>query len=304
MKRMAFTFVLAVSVLTAARGAESTPEDKSRYTLFNPTPDDSLREWRTDHAGVSPYTVDAGHFEVDLTPLSYGYDEHDVIVSGGNAIVVFSRIQIKSEAWSYGAIVAKLGLANRLDAEIRFVPYETITSQSKQIIVNDNGQLVFPRTTRSGFSDVISRLKLNVWGNDEGKIALSVSGNVKFPTASDDLGNGQFEGGPSLEFAAQLPWGFELRIDGGVNFFEDDRDNRQAAVESLLSLSHQIVGHLEGYALFDTIAFTSGEDWLGSVKAGLNYRLARNIELYLGNSFGVTDNAFDYEPFIGVGARF
>src|SRR5215467_12801605 len=127
-----------------------------------------------------------------------------------------------------------------------------------------------------------------------GCTALSVSGNVKFPTASSGLGNGQFEGGPSIQFAAQLPWGFELRIDGGANLYDDERNNRQAALESLLSLSHQIIGHLEGYAVFGTIAFTSGEDWVGSLKAGLNYRMTENIEFYIGNFFGVTDSAVNY----------
>ena len=107
-----------------------------------------------------------------------------------------------------------------------------------------------------------------------------------------------------MEFAAQIPWGFELRINGAANLYDDDRDNRQAAIGSLLSLSHQIVGNLQGYALFDATALTSGDDWIGSVKAGLNYRIAKDIELYIGNSFGVTDDAFDYEPFIGVAARF
>jgi Putative MetA-pathway of phenol degradation len=295
MKRIILFSVLVGAFLTSSRGEEPSPEDKSHYTLFNPTPSDSMRGWRTDHAGVSPYTLDAGHFEVDLTPLTYGYDERDVLIVN-NAITVFTRLQIRTEAWSYGAITAKVGLANRLDAEVAFVPYETVTSEPERRVFNDNGRPVFPRTTRSGFSDVFSRLKLNLWGNDNGKTALSVSGNVKFPTASDGLGNGQFEGGPSLEFAAQLPWGFELRVDGAVNFFEDDREHRQASIESLMSFSHQIVGDLAGYFMFDTVAFTTGDDWLGRVKAGLNYRMAKNVELYVGNSFGVTDNAFDYEP--------
>lgn len=127
---------------------------------------------------------------------------------------------------------------------------------------------------------------------------------MKFPTASDDLGDGQFEGGPSAEFAAEIPWGFELRINGAANLYEDDSDNRQAALGSLLSLSHQIVGNLQGYAMFDATAFTSGDEWVGSVKAGLNYRIRKDIEFYVGNSFGVTENAFDYEPFIGIAARF
>jgi hypothetical protein len=40
------------------------------------------------------------------------------------------------------------------------------------------------------------------------------------------------------------------------------------------------------------------------VKIGLNYRLAKNIELYTGSAFGVTESAFDYQPFLGVAARF
>jgi hypothetical protein len=40
------------------------------------------------------------------------------------------------------------------------------------------------------------------------------------------------------------------------------------------------------------------------MKIGLNYRVAKNVELYLGNSFGVTDNALDYAPFLGIAARF
>ena len=58
--------VLAVSVLNSTFCAEPTPDGKSQYTLFNPTPSESMRAWRTDRAGVSPYTIDAGHFEFDL----------------------------------------------------------------------------------------------------------------------------------------------------------------------------------------------------------------------------------------------
>jgi hypothetical protein len=304
MKRKILLCVLVVSVLSSTFGAEPTPESKSQYTLFNPTPSESMRAWRTDRAGVSPYTIDAGHFEVDLTVLGYGYDEHEILMVN-STFTTFDRLQIRSEAWRYGAIAAKVGLANWLDAEVAFVPYQTITSEPDHVFRDEvTGRAVIHRTTRSGFSDIVSRLKLNIWGNDGGTTALSVSGNVKFPTASDDLGNGQFEGGPSVEFAAQIPWGFELRINGAANFYEDDRDNGRAAVGSLLSLSHQIVGNLQGYALFDATAFTSGDDWIGSVRAGLNYRIAKDIELYIGNSFGVTEDAFDYEPFIGVAARF
>jgi hypothetical protein len=303
MKRTLFLSVLAATFVISSRGDESTSEDKCRYTLFNPTPAESMRPWRTDRAGVTPYTIDAGHLEVNLTALTYGYDESEQFFAFSQ-IGPFFRLKVTTEAWAYGAVVTKVGLANSLDAEVGFVPYETITTQPHPVLIGPTGQPIFPRQTVSGFGDVVSRLKFNVWGNDGGKTALSVSGIVKFPTADKGLGNGQFEGGPALEFAAQLPCGFELRIDSVVNLFEDDLKNRQASFNNLLSLSHQIIGNLEGYAMFDTFAFTTDAEWVGSLKAGLNYRIAKNIELYVGNTFGVTDNAFDYQPFIGVAARF
>jgi hypothetical protein len=291
-KRIVLYYIIIATCLASSRGVELQADDKSSHTLFNPTPSESLRVWRTDHAGIVPYTIDAGHFEADITGVTYGYDEQEF---GG-------FVKIRTESWSYGITQIKLGLLDRLDAEVIIRPYQTITSTLK---AND-----FPvfRETGSGFGDVVSRLKLNVWGNDSGKTALSISGDVKFPTAEHgigELGNGQFEGGPGLEFAAQLPWEFELRINSAINFFEDASDSRQAAFANLMSLSHGIVPNLEGYCAFSTSVSTiTGEDWIGSVKIGLNYRIAKKVELYVGNSFGVTDDAFDYAPFVGVAARF
>jgi hypothetical protein len=292
MKRKLFLSLLVASFLNSVRGDEPGVGEKSHYTLFNPAPTDSLRTWRTDHAGVSPYTIDAGHFEIDLVAVSYAYDEQDF---GGS-------FRAQTEAWSYGITQVKVGLLNRLDAEVVIRPYQTITGTLKV------GSTTFVRQTVSGFGDIVSRLKLNVWGNDGGRTALSISGDVKYPTAKhgiDELGNGQFEGGPALEFAAQLPWDFELRINSAVNFFEGPGDDRQASFGNLISLSHCIVDKLEGYCVFSTsISTFTDSEWVGTVKVGLNYRVARNVELYLGNSFGVTDNAFDYAPFVGVAARF
>jgi hypothetical protein len=291
MKRKILLSVLVVSVFSSTFGAEPTPEDKGHYTLFNATPSESMRPWRTEHAGITPLTIDSGHFEADITAVAYGYDENDF---GGNIVS-------RAELWSYGITQIKVGLLNRLDAEVILMPYQTITSTVKF------GSINF-RNTVSGFGDVVSRLKLNLWGNDGGKTALSISGDVRYPTAKHgvgELGSGQFEGGPAVEFAAQLPWDFELRINNAVNLFEDANDDRQAAFANLISLSRRIIGNLEGYCVFSTsISTISGAEWFGAMKIGLNYRVAKNVELYLGNSFGVTDNALDYAPFLGIAARF
>lgn len=184
-----------------------------------------------------PYTIDAGHFEADVTAVSYGYDEEQSTVLSPIGII---RIRDKTEVWRYGFTQIKIGLLNRLDAEVFIEPYQTITRML------DAGALGTFRQTASGFGDVTSRLKFNVWGNDGGKTALSISGNATFPTADSGIGGDRYQGGPSLEFAAQLPWGFELRIDSAATIFKDDRNDVQTTFGNLISLSHAIVGNLEG----------------------------------------------------------
>src|SRR5215831_9267119 len=110
MKGTLFLSVLATTLAVSSRGDEPMPEDKSHYTLFNPTPSESMRVWRTDRAGVTPYTVDAGHFEVDVTLVTYGYDEFEPRSVGLMFLPKFS-----TDAWAYGATTIKLGLLNRLD---------------------------------------------------------------------------------------------------------------------------------------------------------------------------------------------
>jgi hypothetical protein len=57
---LAILMIVALSSIARA-------SDKSRYTIFNPTPRDQMRGLNTDRPDVteSPVTVDAGHFQLD-----------------------------------------------------------------------------------------------------------------------------------------------------------------------------------------------------------------------------------------------
>ena len=50
--------------------------DKRGYNLLNPTPEALLREFATDRPDrtESPFTVDAGHLQVEIDLLNYTYD--------------------------------------------------------------------------------------------------------------------------------------------------------------------------------------------------------------------------------------
>lgn len=86
--------------------------DKSRYNLFNPTPCGQLRDFAPDRPDQTegPFTVDAGHLQVEVGIFQYTYT---------NQSQRFSDIRVESYQWLNTAI--KLGVLNNLDLEL-FVP--------------------------------------------------------------------------------------------------------------------------------------------------------------------------------------
>src|SRR5262245_27264580 len=111
--------ILAPASLGMAAGTESAsagrPEvDKSAFNLFNPTPKKYLRPMDTDYPGgtESPYTVDAGHFQIELRWIGYSSDRES-----------FDGVTERIEEWSIAPMNLKLGLLNRMDAELLIEPY-------------------------------------------------------------------------------------------------------------------------------------------------------------------------------------
>ena len=65
---LASLILLASAILTAGTSsAQDAAPDKSRYTLFDPTPTELLRGFNTDRPTKSnvPFTVDAGRFQYE-----------------------------------------------------------------------------------------------------------------------------------------------------------------------------------------------------------------------------------------------
>src|SRR5258707_15821817 len=54
--------------IIAPQPVRPPPVDKSGYTLFNPTPREYMRAFTTDRPDLteSPFTVDAGHFQLEM----------------------------------------------------------------------------------------------------------------------------------------------------------------------------------------------------------------------------------------------
>lgn len=278
--------IFLLPALPACAAAE--PVDKSGYNLFAPVPAEHLRELSTDRPDKteSPYTVDAGHFQLEADLVNFSRDRDR---SGGANTTV--------EAWAVAPINFKVGLANNIDLQTVIETYNDVTTKD---------HLTATTLRQSGFGDITTRLKVNLWGNDGGSTAFAMMPFVKFPTSQDGIGNNSVEGGLILPLAVELPAGFGLGLmtELDINRNEANAGHHAEFINSL-TVSHDLVGKLGGYVeFFSAVSAESDAEWIGTVDVGLTYGLTDNIQLDAGINFGVTDAADDYNPFIGVSFRY
>lgn len=266
----------ALTALSVACVAGEPARDKSQYHLFNPTPRELMRELSTDRpdATESPFSVDAGHVQIEMDIVSFTRDRHTPERDGG------------FEAWSFANTNFKLGLTNRSDLQVLIPMHERVRGG--------------PR----GFGDLTIRLKTNLWGNDGGNTALALMPFVKLPTADDDLGNGEVEGGLIIPFAASLPneWNFGAMLEIDL-VADDDGSGYKPEFLTSVTVSRSIVGDLGGFLELVSVAGPES-DWVASFNAGLTYGLTDDVQLDAGVNLGLTRAAEDVTTFVGISYRF
>src|SRR5688572_26967832 len=237
--------------------AEAMAEDKSQYHLFNPTPREFMREMSTDRPDKteSAYTVDAGHYQLEMDSLSYAYDRYNGVP--GNTSV---------ESVAIAPVNLKVGLCNRVDLQVVLQTYNSVRVHNRS-----TGEV----NTQRGFGDIIPRLKVNLWGNDGGATAFALMPYLKLPTNQDDLGNNSLEGGLIAPLAAALPYDFGLGLMTQLDIVRDeDGDDYYPEFVNTITLSHDIVGDLGGFIeFFSSVSTESDSEWIGTFDLGLTYAL-------------------------------
>jgi hypothetical protein len=261
-----------------------TATDKNGCNLFNPTPPMLMRELSPDRPDKteSPFTVDAGHYQLEMDFANFTYNQTDHAIT---------------RAWNVAPFNLKAGLLNNVDLQFVFDNY---------LYVRTDDRTSGTSTTQSGASDFITRLKINLWGDDGGQTAFAFLPYVKFPTSTDNLGNDAVEGGVIFPLAVKLPADLDLGLETAVSFLRDDNDgNYHEDFINSITLDHTLVGRLSGYLeFFSDISTESHSSWIGTVDTGLEFLLTKNIQLDGGCNFGVTSAADDFNPFAGITVRF
>ena len=270
-------------VLFADPSPTATP-DKSQYTLFNPTPVDLRRPYNTDRPSKtdSPYTVDAGVFQIESDVWNWTLDY---------------QAGVRTRTWIAGNTNFKLGLTNWMDLQV-----------FPQLYVNTrtSGPVFGNPVDHDGFGDTTVRLKINLLGNDGGKLAVGFVSSIKIPTNTGETGNDVWEPGFGLPVNYSLPCGFTFFGQTRIDVVDQTRRSKMRVQwQNPFGFLRTIVGNLSGYVEFYN-AMSTGHDqqWVGTLDTGLIYQVTPNFSIDVNSFFGLTHNAPDYNVFSGFGYRF
>ncbi len=273
--------VLLVPALLLSLAAGEAPPDKSGYTLFHPTPTKFLREFDTDRPDQTegPAPVDAGHFQLELDFVNHTRDRTSTVLSRSTSVA---------------PVNLRIGLTNRIELSL---VYESFVEE------RTTDRLTGEKTRTRGTGDFLTRLKINLWGADDGTTAFALFPFVKWPVATHGLGNRSVEGGLILPFSISISddWGLGMQTRGDIVRKESGRGYEGVWINSI-SLSYGITKRLGTYVeLYSSVM--RKQKWQGQIDVGFTYELTTNTQLDLGCNFGVTKSAPDLNPFMGFAVR-
>ncbi|MEX2217027.1 MAG: transporter [Phycisphaeraceae bacterium] len=277
-----------------ARGEEqavSARSDKSGFHLFSPTPAELMRDLSADRpdATESPFTVDAGHVQVELSFFDYARDREN-----GDRL----------DAWTALDTNVKLGLTNDIDIQFVFAAYSHVRTTPAGS----------PTETLQGFGDFVVRLKYNFWGNDEGDprtpsgletTGLGIMPFIKIPTGTE-LSNDHVEGGIIIPLSVAVTEGIGLGFMAEIDFVYNDLDRRyDVEFVHTATIGFDIVGPVGAFVEYVGIISTdNASDYQAIFITGVTVEITPNLLFDLGLRVGLTDTAEDLGVFAGMTWRY
>jgi Putative MetA-pathway of phenol degradation len=284
--RGAHVALLTAIFLSATFGAVNAAEpDKSRYTLFNPTPDSELRDFSPDRPAKStgPTTVDAGRVLLETEAINYSYQKTGTV---------------KTITWVGPNPQLRAGITNWLEFSANIAPWTQVTTKD----ASDGS-----KTRLSGPSDLFLRAKANLWGNEGGKTAFALSPFIKLGTAPEGIGNQATEGGIAALYTLELAKNLQLSLNSEVDYLKNNDDNRyHYQYVNIIGLSREIV---KDVTLTAELWSQVNVDPSGTVKqysfdTAIAWNVRPNVQLDLGANFGLNRDTPAIQLYAGIAQRF
>lgn len=278
-----------VFLLMAAFHASA--QDKSQYSLLNPTPERQMREMTTDRPDMteSPFTVDAGHIQFESNLFGYARSRRDQ----AGAI---------SDAYDLALINMRVGLTNSAEFNIVWQPYGVLQTRCRTCLDSHRD---------AGVGGVDLRAKFNVWGNDSFEkvgSALALLPYVSLPTdRRNGIGPEYVEAGLVVPLGMQLTKQASLGLNFGSSWTRSSKDDRYH-LEHLATASFAYDWTEKFGTYYEIGAKFNVPDPRGRevvmIGTGITYAVTNNLQLDAGINFGVTPASDRINPFIGFASRF
>lgn len=277
--RLSAVALLGAATLGTPAAAESGSTDKSAYSLADPTPRSRLREMSIDRPDKteSPYTVDAGRFQIETDLFAYTVDRESGITSRTYDILPFN---------------VKIGLAHDTDLQVVYGAFgiERVSGGAP---------------SERGFGDVTLRLKHNLWGNDGGRTAFALMPFVKLPTNTMSSLNDAVEGGLIVPLAIDLGDGIGLGLMTEVDILKNATGGYDPSFVNSAILSFALTDRLGAYVeAFVEHSTARNADTVVTIDGGFTYAVTDDLQLDAGANIGVTDAADDLTVFMGLSQRY
>ncbi len=225
----------------------------------------------------SPYSVDPGHVQIEM---DLGVTTHD------------REGRTRTDGLNLAASNIRLGLLPRVDFQIVLVP---LTMQRERVERGSN-------TTAVGFGDTTLRLKVNLFGNDGGNVALGILPFVSLRTASRAaLRAPRSEFGLALPLAAALPFDIGLGAMPQVQLVVGQSGGYVPQFVETFTLGHAIAGDLAGFGeIASTMVVDHGAHPNLELHGGLTLAVGDSVQLDCGLFAKVAGPGDDLLAFLGL----
>lgn len=237
-----------------------------------------LRELTTDRpdATESPFTVDAGHLQLEMDAASWTRNRLD---------------GVRTTEWVFAPFNLRYGLTSAFEAGIFVVPHVQVTEQVRS----------GPKSKTRGVGDTTLRAKYNFWGNDGGANALGVFADLKLPTAADGLGNDKVEGAVTLPVAYEIGAGWEGAAMTSVEYVHTGT-RRRAVWVNTITFARDLAEDLGGFLELTSAAGDGAH--VATFNCGLTRKLGPMLQVDCGANIGLSRTAPDLTVFTGVSRKF
>jgi len=261
--------------------------DTTRYSLFDPVPDDQLRPFCTDRPtkGTGSCTVDAGHLQIES-------DIFNATMQNSEGVV--------TDTYLYTSPNFRLGITDNVDVELNFSPYVEVKAYD-----HATGR----RTDDSGFGDTFLRVKTSLVGNGQGSFSAALDPFLKIPTAPLTIGDGAVEGGMvvPLQYALSDVWSLSLvpEVDVLKNQIDDGRHATGVVAFSIThALSTQVSATAELWESANFDPFGTVQQYSFDLAGTWQPPGARDLQFDAGANFGLNRETPAAQLYLGISRRF